>query len=226
MSQIHYNLQHDFTIVQHWLNHNMLVLNMKKSCSMVFGTRHGLSHSPELLTNFSDGTPLERGNVFKYLGHWMDPELTFKPHFGYMCKRICICLGSLYRSINCFSFQVRRRIISQLMLPILDYADVVYQNTTDTILKNVNILNNSLCRFVLRCPFRTHHCLMYEALSWLHPKSRHQFHWVLFLFKCIHSNVPLYSKQFLVQCTVHLHILIDIWLHHFFFLQFLRFIKK
>lgn len=126
----------------------MLVLNMKKSCSMVFGTRHGLSHSPELLTNFSDGTPLERGNVFKYLGHWMDPELTFKPHFGYMCKWIYVCLGSLHRSINCFSFQVRRRIISQLMLPILDYADVVYQNTTDTILKNVNILNNSLCRFV------------------------------------------------------------------------------
>lgn len=175
----------------------MLVLNMKKSCSMVFGTRHGLSHLPELLTNFSDGTPLERGNVFKYLGHWMDPELTFKPHFGYICKRISGCLGSLYRSINCFSFQVRRRIISQLMLPILDYADVVYQNTTGSILKPVNILNNSLCRFVLRCPFRTHHCLMHEALGWLHPKSRHQFHWVLFLFKCIHSNVPLYSKQFL-----------------------------
>ena len=90
---------------------------MKKSCCMVFGTKYGLSHLPELFINFSDGTPLERVNVFKYLGLWMDPELTFKPHIVFICKRIYGCLGSLYHSINCFSFQLRKRIISQLYLP-------------------------------------------------------------------------------------------------------------
>lgn len=137
ISRTQHNLQQDFNIVQQWLNNNRLVLNMKKSCTLVFGTKYGSSHSPELHINFSDGTPLERVNVFKYLGLWMDPELTFKPHIDYICKRIYGCLGSLYQSINWFSFQVRKRIISQLLLPILDYADVVYQNTTDSILKPI-----------------------------------------------------------------------------------------
>ncbi len=203
ISQIQYNLQHDFNTVQHWFDNNRLVLNLKKTCSMVFGTKHCLSHShsPELFIHFCNGAPLERSNVFKYLRLWLDPELTFKPHIDYICKRIYGYLGSLYRSINCFSFQIRKRIISQLILPILDYANIVYQNTTDSILKPLNILNYSLCRFVLRCPFRTHHCHLYDTLNWLHLKPRRQFHWILFLFKCIHSNVPPYLKQFLVQYT-------------------------
>ena len=123
----------------------------------------------------------------EYLGLWVDPELNFKPHIDFICKIIYGCLDSLYRSVNCFSFQVRKRIISQLLLPILDYADVVYQNTTDSILKPLNILHNSLCRFVWWCPFRTHHCNMYEALKLLHPKSRRQFSGVLSL-SC--STIP------------------------------------
>uniref|UniRef100_A0A8C5DKI8 MRG domain binding protein n=1 Tax=Gouania willdenowi TaxID=441366 RepID=A0A8C5DKI8_GOUWI len=48
-------------------------------------------------------------------------------------------------------------IISQLILPIIDYSDIIYQNTTATILQPLNITYNSLCRFILHCPFRTHH---------------------------------------------------------------------
>lgn len=55
----------------------------------------------------------------------------------------------LYRSINCFTKQIRLKIITQLLLPIIDYADVVYQNTADTNLKPLNVIFNSLCRFIL-----------------------------------------------------------------------------
>lgn len=39
---------------------------------------------------------------------------------------------------------------TQLLLPILNYADVVYQNTYDSYLQLLNVIYNSLCRFVLR----------------------------------------------------------------------------
>lgn len=52
----------------------------------------------------------------------------------------------------------------------VDYADTVYQNTDDSILNPLNILNNSQCRFVVMFPFRTHHCLMYGTFNRLHPK--------------------------------------------------------
>ena len=97
-------------------------------------------------------------------------------------------------SYTCPSTRVPARLI-------VDYADIVYQTATDTHLKPLTVLYNSLCRFVLRCPYRTHHCSMYSSLDWLQPKARRQLHWYLFLFKCVHFTCPSYLKQSLEPYT-------------------------
>ena len=85
----------------------------------------------------------------------------------------------LYCSINCFRLQI----ITHIPLPIIDYADVVYQNTAKTNLKPLIVIDNIFCRFVLRCPFRTHHCHMYQSLN--------QLHW----FKDFIHFIPYRSSQ-------------------------------
>lgn len=60
--------------------------------------------------------------------------------------------------------------VKSVQFTSVDYADTVYQNTADSILNPLNVLNNSQCRFVLMFPFRTHHCLMYGTFNRLHPK--------------------------------------------------------
>ena len=73
-----------------------------------------------------------------------------------------------------------------------------------TFLKQISVLLMcyiTLFRFVLRCPYITHHCLMYESLNWLAPNSRRQFHWSILTFKCIHLNFPSYLKQLLIPLT-------------------------
>lgn len=163
-------------------------------------TRHSHSYPFDLHVIFDDGSPLEKVDSFKYLGLWIDPELSSKPHIDFIIKRTYGCLSSVYRSINYFTFQARKRIISQLILPIIDYADIVYQNTSDTYLTPLNVVYNSLCRFALRCPYRTHHGFMYESLNWLQPKFRRQFHWAQFIFKCVYFNCPSYLEHLLVSC--------------------------
>ncbi len=168
---------------------------------MVFGTRHRRPHLLDLKIVFDDGSPLDKTQLFKYLGLWIDPELSFKPHIDNIVKKANGSLGSLYRSINCFTFEIRKRLISQLILPIIDYVDIVYQNTTETNLNPLNVLFNSLCRFVLRCPYLAHHCHMYDQLNWFSLKDRRKFHWLQFIFKCIYFNYPLYLKGHLVPCN-------------------------
>ena len=198
IAQIQQTLQADFNSVQEWFYFNRLLLNRKKSVSMLFSLR---PDSLSLSFKFSDGTPLEVVEEFKYLGLWLDPQLSFKTHINSTIQKINYSLKVLYRSIHCFTLQTRTRIISQLILPILDYGDIVYQNTTDTILYPLNVTYHNLCRFILKCPYRTHHCSMYESLNWLSLKSRRHFHWMQFIFKCIFSNYPPYLKQYLDPYT-------------------------
>ncbi len=82
-------LQTEFTDVQNWLNFNKLQFNKKKSCVMLFGTRHNLSHLPsDLSVCFNDGTPLAKVDTIKYLGLWIDSALTFKPHIKSIINKI------------------------------------------------------------------------------------------------------------------------------------------
>ena len=199
--QIQHSLQSDFNLVQIWFSSNKLLLNKKKSYSMLFCTQPDHLLSSNWSISLLDGTTIEKIEEFKYLGLWLDSQLSFKPHINAITKKIFGCLKSLYRSVDCFSQEVRKRLIMQLILPILDYADVIYGNTFETNLRPLNVLHNSLCRFVLRCPYITHHCLMYESLNWLAPNSRRQFHWSILTFKCIHLNFPSYLKQLLIPLT-------------------------
>ena len=198
LSQIQRSLQSDFQSIQNWFHNNKLVLNKTKSCSMVFGSMYRRPHLLDLNIVYDDGSPLENVKLFKYLGVWIDPELTFKLHIDSVIKKAYGCLGSLYRSIDCFTLKIRMRLISQLILPIIDYADIVYQNTCASFLIPLNVLFNSLCRFVLRCNYYTHHCHMYDQLDWFSLDSRRQLHWLQFIFKCIHFNYPVYLKAYLV----------------------------
>lgn len=86
----------------------------------------------------------------------------------------------------------------QLIFPILDYADVVYQNVLEANLKALNVAFNNICRFVLRCPFTTHHCVMYDSLKLLSSKARRQYHWYQVIFKCMYYNYPSYLKEYLI----------------------------
>jgi len=101
LSKIQTSLQFDFNLIQTWFSSNLLLLNKKKSYSMLFATRSALhKQNNSLKVKFQDGTPLMNVDEIKYMGL----GLTFSPHIDY-----------------CFT---RLKIITQLLLPI-----IVYQNT-------------------------------------------------------------------------------------------------
>ncbi len=95
---------------------------------------------------------------------------------------------------------------TQLILPIMDYCDVIYQNAHKSDLASLNTAYNRLCRFVLGCPYHTHHCLMYNRLNWPSLNVRRHMHWLQLIFKCIYFNYPPYLQQFLIPYTSTYHI--------------------
>uniref|UniRef100_A0A9J8BQG6 Reverse transcriptase domain-containing protein n=1 Tax=Cyprinus carpio carpio TaxID=630221 RepID=A0A9J8BQG6_CYPCA len=198
ISGINLSLQHDFNSVQQWLLANKLLLNKSKSYSLLFHRKALDIGENNLNLCFLDSSPLESTETFKYLGVWLETDLSFKTHVQVMTNKLNSRLKILYQSVNCFNFLVRKRIVLQLLMPILDYADIIYQNTTASCLHSIDVVYNSLCRFVLCCPFRTHHCVLYRHLSWFAPSAMRQYHWLQFIFKSYYLNYPVYLKQHLV----------------------------
>ena len=70
------NIQHDLDHVSTWCKLNDIMMNMKKTKTMMFGTRHKLSQL-DLIQIHVHGRCLECVPSYKYLGTFVDSELNF-----------------------------------------------------------------------------------------------------------------------------------------------------
>lgn len=95
----------------------MIFMNEKKSYCMLFPTRSASMNQTNLVVNFLEGTPLGRVDEYKYLGLWIDSELSFKTHINYIVRKLNCNLRMWYRSCNCFTQQIKLRTV-QLLLPL------------------------------------------------------------------------------------------------------------
>ena len=122
LPQIQASLQSDFIILQDWLLHNKLLLNKTKSYYIIFGTRQKLKSKPgSCVITCNDGSSLHKVDKIKYLGVWLDTELSFKLHIKQVLRKVNFGINVLYRARNCFTYSVCIKLASQLILPIIDY---------------------------------------------------------------------------------------------------------
>lgn len=78
---------------------------------MIFGTRQNIkskSKAYSCVIACFDGMPLQRVEHTKYLGLWLESELSFKCHVSYIEKKMNVSIGVLYCYRNCFSFPLKR----------------------------------------------------------------------------------------------------------------------
>ncbi len=87
---------------------------------------------PSILT--IDGLYIERVTAYKYLRIWLDEKLTFDLYID--------CLNQDWVFVSAkkksFSFEVRKRIIQTMFLPILDYGDCIYMHASLYLLKRLD----------------------------------------------------------------------------------------
>lgn len=82
-------------------------------------------------------------------------------------------------------------------LPILDYGDVFYRNTTKALLKSVDSVYHSALRFITNSKYHTHHCALYEMVGWPSLHIRRHKHWLILVYKALVGQLPQYLSSLL-----------------------------
>ena len=108
------NIQHDLDHVSTWCKLNDIILNMKKTKTMMFGTRHKLSQLDPLQIHVN-GRRLECVPSYKYLGTFVDSELNFIKQSNKTIKPVSYKFYFLGRNVT----ETRKSYIQ----PYFDYND-------------------------------------------------------------------------------------------------------
>uniref|UniRef100_A0A8C5MK96 Reverse transcriptase domain-containing protein n=1 Tax=Leptobrachium leishanense TaxID=445787 RepID=A0A8C5MK96_9ANUR len=198
LQQLEAVLQEQFTEVEKWIKNNKLFLNTDKTVTMLFGTAPKLHklQNPHLCVGTKSNGMLTTVTSLKYLGMWLDPNLSFSPHIEKLSSKLYPKLGALYRNKSCLSPAVRKQIVQQMLMPAIDYRDVVYAAAPQTHLHKLTTLYNSFCCFALQCNYMTHHCDMLKELNWPSLESR-RLHLSSLVFKSISGKLPPYLNRLL-----------------------------
>ena len=146
---------------------------------------------------YVDGSEIELVEVFKYLGVYLDSQLTFDYHINVMHKKASKKLGALRKTREFVDQSTALMLYKSLVLPHFDYCDTVYMTTNAIHLNKLQLIQNSACRTILLAESRTSTEWMHNELGLLKLNDRRMLHLCFQLHKNIYvDNSSSLSKFF------------------------------
>jgi hypothetical protein len=150
-----------------WCNKNKISVNFDKSKVVVYGKKRimGVSQQPQPPTTLiGDGTddshiateitigqnPLQQLDSYKYLGVILDDKLTYTKHIQSVIKKVSHKIWLFTKLRIYMTNNMAVKIYKAMILPYLDYGDVVYMGGNSALLEKIQRLQNRALKVALR----------------------------------------------------------------------------
>ena len=172
----------DLESFKYWCDMNKLTLNVKKTKYVTFGlksqTRKVINHTLQIGTN-----KIERVPSYKYLGIILDSNLNYKKHIENCIKSASYKAMLLSKIRKYITFEASVRIYKTMILPLIDYGDILYEDTNQVLLSKLQTLQNRCLR---TCVYKNYHISvndLHEICTVVTLNKRRIMHLILFMFK-------------------------------------------
>ena len=139
VDQIMGESQNSLDKFSNWCSKNKLTINTRKTKLMVFGTRERVKRSKKACL-YVNNDKLQMVPSFKYLGVLLDSTLTYNLHIKSLIRSI---LHKVLAKVKTYlKDEVALQIYKSMILPFLDYADVVFDSAHSQDLDKLQRLQN------------------------------------------------------------------------------------
>ena len=134
IAQIKKTLNSEMSLCSDWFTQNKLHLNVSKTKSMLFGTSQRLSSTkdPDNFEIKVCDDVVERVQVFKYLGVYMDINLNWHTHVEKLSKKISSKIGILRRVKPFLTIDLSKTMFNAIVLPLFTYCDIIWASSDET----------------------------------------------------------------------------------------------
>ena len=149
-----------------------------------------------------DGSNLEYVDNYKYLGVWLDCKLSFQTHNKHLQSKFNSRIGFLFHNKASFTHAAKHTLVNLTILPILDFADVIYKISPNTLLSKLDVVYHSAICFNTKAPYTTHHCDLYAVVGWRSLHIRRQTHWLQVIYKALLGKAPPYLSSLVTIATL------------------------
>ena len=117
--------------VKNWMDHNRLKMNSDKTEFILIGSRQQLQKCHSKQTNINSEN-IVKSQTIKYLGAWIDSNLSFKKHITERCKMAMWNLHKLKHVRKFLNQETCHTLVCGLVLTHLDYSYAILADLPNT----------------------------------------------------------------------------------------------
>ncbi len=154
---------------------------------MLIGSKNKLRNIRDATIKMSDEA-IERVTHFKYLGMIIDENLLWDVHIEKLYSKTCQKLGAVRKSRNCLNEKTALILYKSLVLPHIDYGDVVYSTANKDLLDKLQKIQNRACRIICKGSRYDSATELHQRLNLPKLKDRAELNLSLLCHKSVYSN--------------------------------------
>ena len=182
--------------VREWMDGNRLKLNASKTEFICFGGSRQMGKCRTNSLNVS-GTDIPRSNKIKYLGVWLDQNLSMHYHITQKIKIAMYQLKNIRTISNYLSNDVCKVLVISLVISHLDYCNSLLFGLPDYEISRLQRVQNTAAKLIVGQYTFENSTSALKHLHWLPIRQRIHFKIAVLVFKCIKGLAPTYLSDLL-----------------------------
>ena len=178
-------INNNLSFVYDWLTCNKITLNVNKTNYMILSYKNCIELPQPCVVG---GSVVEATRCVKFLGVFIDHNLTFNKHVNHIAGKISKTHGVLFRVRDFLSTNILNLLYHSLVQPYLIYCIEAWFGTTQTNIHRLFVLQKKTIRTIYFLPYNDHTSLHFKANNMLRLDDLHRFRVCIYLFKTLNSN--------------------------------------
>ena len=171
-------------------------INTDKTNYVIFKSRQKKTTSDISLV--FEGISLAQKQQVKFLGVYLDENLSWKSHINHVSKKISKSIGIIFRARLHLSSKTKLLLYYTLIYPYLNYCNLVWSSTFTSHLNRLFLLQKRIVRILTNSDFLAHTAPLFQRLKILDIYKINLFFTGKFMY--------LYHKQLLSPTFLRLFI--------------------
>ena len=135
--------------VADWLLANKLTLNVKKSKYMIISRKR---HIPQLQLGIKNNE-LEQCSFYKYLGIFIDKDLSWKTHIQYITKKVLKACGAMAKLRHCVDISTLKNVYFSLVHSYVRYGLSTWGSAASSVLSPLYTAIHRVLRIMTFAPY-------------------------------------------------------------------------
>ena len=182
--------------VANWFKANKLSLNISKTKYSLFHSTRKRKDIPNILPPLHiDNVPVKREFVTKFLGVYLDENISWKHHINIVSTKVCKSIGILYRTRCILSKFLRKQLYFSFINCYLNYANIAWASTNKSKLQALYRHQKHAARIInFKDKFTSAKPLL-EQINATTVYEMNIFQTLCFMYLCKNGNTPSIFKH-------------------------------